>query len=134
MTNVEQIARIAHETNRVYCESIGDTSQPSWENAPEWQRTSAIKGVQFHLDAHSRGEVPPASASHESWLEEKRADGWIYGPVKDPVLKEHPCYVPYIQLPLNQRLKDYLFGHIVAAFVQAMNEVKDTACFFHCFS
>lgn len=117
--NLEQIARIAHETNRAYCESIGDSSQPRWEDAPEWQRTSAIKGVQFHLAAHQRRETPTASASHESWLDEKRRDGWTYGPVKNAAKKEHPCFVPYDELPLEQRMKDYLFGAVVAAFADA---------------
>jgi hypothetical protein len=117
--NIGQIARIAHETNRAYCASIGDHSQPSWDLAPEWQRLSAIKGVEFHLAAHERGETPSPSASHESWLEEKRADGWTYGSVKDAAKKEHPCFVPYDELPVEQRLKDYLFGNIVAAFARA---------------
>ncbi len=114
--NIEQIARVAHETNRAYCESIGDTSQPTWEDAPEWQRQSAIKGVTFHIDNHTNGITPSPSASHDSWLEEKRVDGWKYGTEKDPEKKEHPCYVPYDQLPVEQRLKDYLFGAIVEAF------------------
>lgn len=117
--NIEQIAKIAHETNRAYCETIGDASQPTWLTAPEWQRQSAIKGVQFHLKAHESGETPSPSASHDSWLEEKRADGWTYGPVKDAEKKEHPCYVPYDELPIEQRLKDYLFGAIVASFAKA---------------
>lgn len=117
--NVEQIARICHETNRAYCQSIGDISQPAWELAPDWQRSSAIKGVQFHLHCHEMNERPSPSASHESWIEEKRHDGWIYGPVKDAETKQHPCFVPYEELPLSQRLKDYLFGAIVAAFVTA---------------
>lgn len=117
--NIEQIAFIAHETNRAYCTSIGDTSQPVWGDAPQWQRESAIKGVKFHLAAHERGETPAASASHESWLEEKRAAGWTYGAVKDATKKEHPCFVPYDELPIEQRLKDYLFGAVVAAFVRA---------------
>jgi hypothetical protein len=72
---------------------------------------SAIKGVEFtrtHPDA-------PASASHDSWLEEKRATGWRYGPVKDPEKKEHPCFVPYEQLPVEQRRKDHLFQAVVRA-------------------
>lgn len=117
--NIEQIARIAHETNRAYCESIGDTSQPTWENAPEWQRQSAIKGVEFHLSAHREGRIPSPSASHDSWLAEKRADGWKFGAVKNPDTKEHPCFVPYAELPIEQRLKDYLFGAIVGAFASA---------------
>jgi hypothetical protein len=117
--NIEQIARIAHETNRAYCESIGDHSQPKWEDAPAWQRESAIKGVQFHIDAHARGDRPAPSASHDAWLDEKRAAGWTYGPVKDADKKEHPCFVPYEQLPVEQQVKDYLFGAIVAVFVAA---------------
>lgn len=51
--NTEQIARIAHETNRAYCESIGDNSQPPWQDAPDWQKLSAINGVKFHLEGHA---------------------------------------------------------------------------------
>lgn len=120
--NIEQIARIAHETNRAYCVSIGDGSQPSWEAAPDWQKQSAFKGVRFHLENHARGVTPSPSASHDSWLEEKHADGWMYGPVKDPAKKEHPCFVPYGELPVEQRLKDYLFGAVVAAFAKSAGE------------
>ena len=112
---IVQIARICHEANRAYCESLNDGSQPMWEQAPEWQRQSAINGVKFHLDALEQGIKPSPSASHESWLREKTADGWSYGPVKDPELKQHPCFVPYDQLPMEQKLKDYLFGAIVEA-------------------
>lgn len=122
--NREQIARIAHETNRAYCASIGDNSQPSWEDAPEWQKASARVGVEFHVDRLQVGSEVPPSASHESWLEQKKADGWKYGPVKDADKKEHPCFVPYEQLPLEQRMKDYLFGAIVSAFYAA--EAKTT--------
>jgi hypothetical protein len=45
--NIEQIARVAHEVNRSYCEALGDTSQPEWESAPQWQRESAMAGVKF---------------------------------------------------------------------------------------
>jgi len=86
-------------------------SQPKWEDAPEWQRSSAEKGVEFNL-AHP--DAPP-SASHDSWLAEKEATGWKFGPVKDPEKKEHPCLVPYAELSLEQRRKDALFKAIVAA-------------------
>lgn len=115
--NIKQIARIAHETNRAYCESIGDNSQLVWENAPEWQKNSAVKGVEFHIEQHNSGVTPSPSASHDSWLAEKKADGWVYGAVKNPSLKQHPCFVPYDQLPAEQRMKDYLFGAVVGAFV-----------------
>lgn len=125
--NIDQIARVCHETNRAYCASIGDMSQPAFDEAPDWQRASAIRGVQFHLDAHDRGETPKASASHDSWLAEKRADGWTYGPVKDAETKQHPCFVPYDELSMDQRLKDYLFGAVVRAFVDAARTEPATA-------
>lgn len=107
--NIDQIAQVAHEVNKAYCEAIGDTSQPSWDGAPEWQKSSAVNGVKFHLD---NPEASP-SASHESWLKQKEEEGWSYGPIKDPEKKEHPCYVPYDQLPTEQRAKDYLFRQII---------------------
>lgn len=106
------IAKLAHEINRAYCASIGDHSQVAWEDAPEWQRESAEAGVKYHL-SYPEGVSP--KKSHNSWLRQKKADGWVYGPVKDPVAKEHPCMVDYEQLPADQRLKDSLFGAVVEA-------------------
>lgn len=107
--NKENIAQVAHEINKAYCESIGDNSQLSWNDAPEWQKSSAINGVQFHLD---NTNAPP-SASHDSWLKQKEGEGWKYGPVKDAEKKEHPCYVPYEQLPTEQKSKDFLFKQVI---------------------
>ena len=107
----EQIAEVCHEANRAYCNTIGDRSQLPWGDCPQWQRDSAIAGVEFcqaNPDA-------PASANHDSWLAVKEADGWKYGPVKDAEKKEHPCFVPYDELPDEQKRKDALFKVIVAA-------------------
>jgi hypothetical protein len=113
----ENIAQVAHEINKAYCESIGDTSQPSWENAPEWQKSSAINGVQFHID---NPEASP-SASHDSWLKQKTEEGWKYGEVKDAEKKEHPCFVPYEQLPTSQKSKDYLFKQTIECLKKFLN-------------
>lgn len=99
------IAKVAHEINRAYCASLGDTSQPAWEDAPEWQQQSAIAGVEMHL---ANPDATPEQ-SHESWLAQKVAAGWVYGEVKDAEKKQHPCCVPYDQLPPEQKAKDYLF-------------------------
>jgi hypothetical protein len=109
--DTHNIARIAHEINRAYCHAIGDYTQPTWDTAPEWQRSSAINGVIYHT------ENPTATPenSHEQWLAVKVAEGWKYGPTKDPEKKEHPCFVAYDKLPLEQRVKDYLFRAVVHA-------------------
>lgn len=116
---ISQIAAVCHEANRAYCQTIGDNSQPAWGEAPEWQRKSAVDGVVFNLDALAHGITPYPSHSHDSWLADKRADGWKYGPIKDPEKKEHPCFVPYEDLPLAQKRKDYIFIAIVKAFWDA---------------
>ena len=102
-------ARAAHEANRAYCLALGDNSQPGWDSASEWQKSSAMNGVSGALS----GNTP--EQSHDSWKAEKFASGWKYGPVKDPDKKEHPCMVPYSDLPPEQRAKDTLFISVVRA-------------------
>lgn len=108
---IAEVAMICHEANRAYCAAIGDNSQPLWEEAPDWQRDSACLGVEFHLSNPDAGD----EASHNNWLADKEKDGWKYGPVKDPSKKEHPCFVPFNQLPPEQQAKDRLFRSIVHA-------------------
>lgn len=107
---IDEIARMTHEVNRAYCQALGDNSQPAWEDAPDWQRESAIKGVHLHL----AGDHGP-DASHAAWMAEKTATGWVYGPVKNPEAKEHPCMVPFAELPREQQAKDYIFRAVVHA-------------------
>ena len=109
--DIEDIAALCHAVNKAYCESIGDFSQPAWDDAPDWQKSSAIAGVNFHLS----GDRSPAD-SHNSWLAQKEAEGWKYGSIKDPEKKEHPCFLPYEELPADQRTKDYLFKAVVDQF------------------
>lgn len=107
--NITDIAQVSHELNKAYCESIGDHSQLPWDDAPDWQQNSAINGVNFHLE---NPDASPA-ASHNSWLKQKEEEGWKYGLVKNPETKEHPCFVPYDELPISQRSKDYIFRQTV---------------------
>jgi hypothetical protein len=108
---IEQIARVCHEANKGLCEANGDNSQNAWENADQWQRDSAIKGVEFAIN----NPTAPASAQHDAWSADKLNDGWVYGEVKNPVAKTHPCLVPFEELPEFQQKKDVLFKAIVSA-------------------
>ena len=104
----EHAAQIAHEANRVYCESHGDFSLKPWAETPENIRESARDGVRFIWDGTKTSEQ-----SHENWLKFKEADGWHYGPVKDEVRKTHPAFMPYKDLPEHQRVKDAIFRSVV---------------------
>ena len=106
---LHEIAKICHEVNKAYCESLGDMSQPSWDDAPDWQRESAMNGVLFHIQNPNVGP----DASHANWLAEKMANGWKFGIEKDAELKQHPCMVDFLELPPEQRAKDHIFQQIV---------------------
>jgi len=108
---VEAIAQVCHAANKAYCTTIGDNSQASWWDAPDWQKDSARKGVQYHLN--NPDSLP--EDSHNSWLKEKVDAGWVYGEVKDAEKKTHPCIVPFADLPGAQQKKDVLFIAIVRA-------------------
>lgn len=111
MNKIEQIAMTCHEANRAYCDAIGDKSQVAWHAAPEWQKQSAINGVMYHMNnPRSKPED-----SHNSWMAQKKADGWKKGKKKDAEKKTHPCMVPYNMLPKEQKAKDYIFIGIVRA-------------------
>ena len=111
---VEACARAAHEANRAYCIAIGDNSQVAWEDAEEWQRSSARAGVVHALNGATPGVL------HEQWCAEKKREGWIYGPMKDPARKQHPCLVPYGELSSEQQAKDRIFGAVVRAMGAAL--------------
>lgn len=111
---VDACASAAHEANRAYCKAIGDSSQPTWDQAPDWQQDSARNGVRGAL----AGSTP--AESHAAWMSEKVATSWRYGPTKDPVAKTHPCMVEYGDLPLEQRAKDELFLAVVRAVAKAL--------------
>lgn len=106
---VLSIAMVAHQANKAWCEAGDDNSQKDWFDAADWQRESAISGVQFRIENPGAGP----SAQHDAWMKEKLEDGWKYGPVKDPEKKEHHCLVPFEQLPEFQQKKDKLFSAVV---------------------
>ena len=111
--SADAIARVAHEVNRVYCQSMGDFSQPSWAEAPDWQKTSCVDGVKF---VASNPELSAFDA-HADWLKHKREEGWVYGEVKDVDKKTHPCMVDFEDLPKEHQVKVFLFRAVVRSML-----------------
>lgn len=115
---MQQIAALCHEVNRAYCQSLGDDGQPPWEEAGDWQKNSAINGVLYHTN---NPDAKPAD-SHNSWMKKLATEGWKYGKEKDVEKKEHPCFVPYSDLPPAQKAKDYIFKAICDFFKAGKKE------------
>ncbi len=119
----EQIARVCHETNRAYCMATGDHSQVPWDGAAGWQRQSSVEGVQALL---ANPEMTPQD-QHATWLATKEKQGWKYGPKKIPEKLEHPCMVPYENLPPKQQAKDHLFQAVVRALAPYTDQPVEQA-------
>jgi len=107
----EDVAKICHQANKAYCESLGNYSHNDWDKSPDWQKKSAIRGVNFHHDH----PIAPISCAHEEWMREKIETGWKYGPIKNLDKKEHPCMISFHKLSPEQQMKYYLFRNIVHA-------------------
>ncbi|HEC63663.1 MAG TPA: hypothetical protein ENI23_00050 [bacterium] len=113
MNSITEIARIAHEANRIYCQTIGDYSQEAWTICPQWQRNTVINGVR----AIKEGIVMGPGESHQNWLNVKHKEGWVWGEKKNTDTSvgklTHPCMLPFNELPPEQQMKDHLFFAIV---------------------
>ena len=43
---------------------------------------------------------------HEVWAKLRLEQGWTYGPTRDDERKQHPCLVPYEELPESEKSFD----------------------------
>lgn len=43
---------------------------------------------------------------HEVWAQSRIEQGWTYGPERNDALKQHPCLVPYQELPEIEKAYD----------------------------
>ena len=112
---VERTARVCHEVNRAYCKAIGDHSQLPWSETPRAARRSSMQGVRV---AMMNPKATPEDM-HVSWMDDKKAHGWIFGERKDLIKKTHPCFLPYDELSDKDRMKDALFLAVVRGILSS---------------
>ena len=108
------MARVVHEAVRAWQAVNGQKPSPHWTRAPAWMRDSTVESVQFTLN----NPDAPHSAQHDQWMDQKKADGWVFGPVKDADKKTHPMMKPYEELPDFEKRKDALFKAVVSALLE----------------
>lgn len=121
MRVIDIIAQAAHDANRAYCMALGKDVQPPWDEAPETTKQSLRDGVKFHL-VEDGGFDP--EKSHARWMETRGKQGWRYGPIKDEAKGIHPCFLPYHELPEDQKVKDRIFVSVVRAVWFALNSMR----------
>lgn len=116
----ELIAQLTYEVNRVYSQSLGDNSFPSWVDASEHQKSVNRRGVQTHL----RNPSLTPKQSHENWMLSKTEAGYVYGETKDDVAKTHPSMLPYAALTPQVKAKDVFFKTIVDTLRSLLPQVS----------
>ncbi len=110
------IARIAHEANRAYCQSIGDYSHVKWESSPK----HVVDSVRAGAEAIIVGSVTNPREAHIAWMAQREVDGWKYGAEKNATRKTHPAMVPWDELDGKERRKDILFFAVVKALADTL--------------
>lgn len=47
-----------------------------------------------------------ARNAHDVWARERMRQGWIFGATRNDEAKEHPCLIPYEELPESEKEYD----------------------------
>lgn len=105
--NITLCARAAHAAVEALNKAHNELTL-SWGES----RASCEYGVRRLLA--NPNETP--EENHQAWMAFRAEEGWVYGPIKDPVKMTHPCMVPYDALPTIQQAKDLMFMAIVRTF------------------
>ena len=115
---LEHVARLAHNVYRAYMTSVSKLSLP-YDSLDPHTKESLLDGVVSVLV----GAVKSPQQSHENWLRFKADAGWIYGEELDRERKQHPCICSFDNLPITERVKDYLFVFSVQAANQMYEDI-----------
>jgi ryanodine receptor 2 len=57
---------------------------------------------------------------HENWAKRRLDEGWIYGDQRNDQKKQHPCLVPYPQLPEEEKAYDRLIAEETVRAIMAL--------------
>ena len=47
-----------------------------------------------------------AENTHDLWAATRLSQGWTHGPARDDTAKQHPCLIPYADLPESEKIYD----------------------------
>jgi hypothetical protein len=115
----EEVARVCHQAACGLQAIQGDPCpSPPWDHLPAEVRDVIVSGVRMaRCGSDARG-------LHDHWVRRMTVEGWVYGRVKDSVVRTHPLLVSWSRLPAAAQIKDYLFRMVVIAMTpELQNQV-----------
>lgn len=105
---VEDAARICHSAIMAISSCIGEPCI-GYDSLGE----SVRAGIRETIHLVLRDPRTTAEMLHVKWMTDRISEGWQYGPSKSYTSMQHPCLVPYSELPLIQKVKDSIFISVV---------------------
>lgn len=118
----EDIAEIAHEARRAYC-NIGLAEEVvSWNGLPLAEQQDVIELLKFCVE--NAGQQLNPEALHTHWMGMKLRQGWKYGELTDAEHKEHALLLPYSELSEENRLKMALFLHVSGLMINLCPQAR----------
>lgn len=99
------IAQECHNKNNELMMMNGEEQNGNWDSLDRHTKFINLKSVIKAL------ENPDLTAKdmHDEWMNNKIADGWKFGDVKDPELKTHPLIIDYDLMKDVDKMKDQIF-------------------------
>jgi RyR domain-containing protein len=86
--------------------------------SPKDYRPEPVETSGIALDARIEPLIELLARNvHDVWAQERLAQGWTYGPARDDSKKQHPCLVPYEQLPESEKQYD---RHVAVGTLKAI--------------
>lgn len=87
--------------------SIGEAEQKPQSERKESYIPKPIDTSDVVLPKQLDGLIEQMSENvHEVWAESRMSQGWTYGKERSDALKQHPCLVPYEELPEEEKAYD----------------------------
>ena len=87
--------------------SIGEAEQKPQNERKENYIPEPIDTSEISLPKELDGLIEQMSKNvHEVWAESRMNQGWTYGKERSDALKQHPCLVPYEELPEEEKAYD----------------------------
>jgi hypothetical protein len=100
------LCRCLYEIAAQSIEQSSQAGEPGRENSVVYTpHPIATSDVELDAEILDLTELL-ARNTHEVWAQQRMAEGWIYGPSRNDVAREHPCLVPYDDLSESEKEYD----------------------------
>jgi len=116
-----EVARMVHQTDKAYCESIGDYSNKNWEQAEPADKKRMEDIVQFYTD----NPLAMDCSIHNVWIKAMVMDGWVKGDEFNPFTKTHPGIIKFEEIPFEQQVRATIIRRVIGTLGSLLEKTSE---------